>query len=408
MGDRRELDMGEGMSEWKEVSLGSICEIYDGPHATPPKQESGFVFLGISSLGLDGRIDPSAFEYVSEEFYKKWTKRVTPLPEDIVFSYETKLGVAALIPRDLKCCLGRRMGLMRVKSGILPRFLLYSYLAPEFQKMIYERTTHGSTVDRIALRDLPNFPIHIPSINTQQKIASILSSLDDKIDLLHRQNKTLEAIAETLFRQWFIEEAQDDWEDDNISQLISIQNGYAFKSKDFKELGQNGVLKIKNISEGIIDINNTDFIDTELAINTSERFKVNTGDVLIGMTGAEIGKLGIVPKTNKPLWLNQRVGLLKEKFKGCRFLAYIQLKSEFGQDFIENSATGSAQPNISGLNIEYCSFPKLDTSMIEKCSIEISPLYEKLVFNLGQIQTLEKLRDNLLPKLMSGEVRVET
>jgi len=126
-GDRGEFGEGEGMSEWKEVRLGDICDIYDGPHATPLKQSSGYVFLGISSLGLNGRIDPSCFEYISEEFYKKWTKRIVPKVEDIVFSYETKLGVAALLPANLKCCLGRRMGLMRVKSDVIPKFLIYAY-----------------------------------------------------------------------------------------------------------------------------------------------------------------------------------------------------------------------------------------------------------------------------------------
>ena len=236
----------------------------------------------------------------------------------------------------------------------------------------------------------------------QKVIASVLSSLDDKIDLLHRQNTTLERMAETLFRQWFVEDSQES----SIGQFIDLQNGYAFKSQDFRGIGEQRVLKIKNISGGIIDVNNTDFIDTSIANKTDTKFKVVTGDILFAMTGAEIGKLGIVPKTNTSLWLNQRVGLLKEKFKGARFLAYLQLISEIGQDYIENSATGSAQPNISGSLIEQCPFPKVDANRIKECAEILDVYYQKLISNLGQIQTLEKLRDNLLPKLMSGENRV--
>ncbi|MFI3217529.1 MAG: restriction endonuclease subunit S [Methylococcales bacterium] len=153
-------------------------------------------------------------------------------------------------------------------------------------------------------------------------------------------------------------------------------------------------------------INTSLLVAKNLSNNTPERFKVNTGDILIAMTGAEIGKLGIVPKTNKVLWLNQRVGLLREQYKGSKYLAYLQLKSEFGQDYIQNTATGSAQPNISGTGIENCGFPFISEDKIKEYSEEIDSFYEKLIFNLGQIQTLETLRDNLLPKLMSGEVRV--
>ncbi|WP_404361398.1 restriction endonuclease subunit S [Methylotuvimicrobium sp. KM1] len=270
------------------------------------------------------------------------------------------------------------------------------------KRLDWEKYSDKSAVPGVNRNDVHQEEIELPPLSEQKAIAAVLSSLDDKIDLLHRQNKTLEAMAETLFRQRFIDKEIDG----TISQLISIQNGFAFKSKDFRENGTKGILKIKNISGGIIDIQNTDFIDDPLSESISDRFLVKTGDILIGMTGAEIGKLGIVPKNNKVLWLNQRVGLLKEKYKGSNYLAYIQLKSDFGQDFIENAATGSAQPNISSSEIENCGFPAITEKQIKEYSEEICPFYEKLIINLGQIRTLEKLRDTLLPKLMSGEVRI--
>ncbi len=124
------------------------------------------------------------------------------------------------------------------------------------------------------------------------------------------------------------------------------------------------------------------------------------------MTGAEIGKMGIVPQTERKLWLNQRVGLFKEKYTGSRFLAYLQLKSDYGQDYIDNTATGSAQPNISSSGIANCDFPNISEEQIIIYSKQLASLFSKIIFNLGQSRTLEKLRDTLLPKLMSGEVRV--
>ena len=108
-------------AKMKEVGI----EVYDGPHATPPKAERGPVFLGISNLN-SGRLDTENVEYIQEDYFPKWTRRVTPKAGDIVFSYETRLGEAAMIPEELRCCLGRRMGLLRcARSVVEPRFLLY-------------------------------------------------------------------------------------------------------------------------------------------------------------------------------------------------------------------------------------------------------------------------------------------
>lgn len=238
------------------------------------------------------------------------------------------------------------------------------------------------------------------NIQEQNHIASILGSLDNKIDLLHRENETLEAMAKILFNKTLSSKENNG----TIEQLISIQNGFAFKSKDFTEQGINRVIKIKNISEGIIDINKTDYIDNNIIKGISSKFKIYGGDILIAMTGAEIGKLGIIPSTNKDLWLNQRVGMLIEKYPGSKYIAYLQLKSDYGQDFIENAATGSAQPNISSSAIENCGFPLLDVSVIKTLAHQLGVLYEKIIHNLGHINGLKLLRNELLLNLMNSHV----
>ncbi len=277
------------------------------------------------------------------------------------------------------------------------KFFYYFLLTLQLNEM----NSH-SAVPGLNRNDVYAIDVFLPPLPEQKAIAGVLSSLDDKIDILHRQNKTLEAMAETLFRQWFDEKEFDD----TISQLITLQNGFAFKSKDFGISGENRIIKIKNISNSVIDIVNADCVDDQIVNNIQNIFKIESGDILIAMTGAEIGKLGIIPKNEKSLWLNQRVGMLKEKYRGSKYLAYLQLKSEFGQDYIENTATGSAQPNISSTSIENCGFPKLEEDQIIIYSSQLVPLYERVIFNLGQIMLLEKLRNVLLPKLMSGEVRV--
>lgn len=188
--------------EWEEVPIGSVATIYDGPHATPKTIESGPIFLGIDSLD-NGRLNLSATRHVTEADFKNWTRRVRPTVGDLVFSYETRIGEAALIPAGLRCCLGRRLALARPdRSKLSSRYLLYYYLSPRFQEFLRSRTMPGSTVDRIHLRDFPNFPIALPPLREQQRVADLLGSLDDKIELNRRMAETLEAMARALFHEW--------------------------------------------------------------------------------------------------------------------------------------------------------------------------------------------------------------
>ena len=201
-----EKEGGNTAGKRQEVALGELVEIYDGPHATPKKTDAGPIFLGISNL-TSGRLDLGKTEHLSEEDYKRWTQRVTPEPGDTVFSYETRLGEAAHIPTGLRCCLGRRMGLLRPKDGrIDARFLLYAFLGERFQEVLRSRTIHGSTVNRIPLTEMGSFPIAIPTdLSEQRAIAHILGTLDDKIELNRRMNETLEAMSRALFKSWFID-----------------------------------------------------------------------------------------------------------------------------------------------------------------------------------------------------------
>lgn len=408
------------MSEWQELQIkdliqkGIIEKPLDGNHGEiHPKGEdfveSGIPFVMASDIN-GGKVDLKTCKFITEQQASSLRKGFAKVG-DVLLTHKASLGRTALVPElDTKyIMLTPQVTYYRIKNDSLlfNKYLKYYFDSPFFQDTLINHGDAGSTRAYIGITAQHDLPIILPPLPEQKAIASVLSSLDSKIDLLHRQNKTLEAMAETLFRQWFIEEAREELGDADLTQLIRLQSGYAFKSKDFQESGIFGVIKIKNISGNIIDIEQTDFVCNEVGLSTAQRFSVLSGQVLVAMTGAEIGKLGLVPKTSKKLLLNQRVGLLEPKFEGAEYLAYLHLKSEYGQDYIANSATGSAQPNISGSLIEACPFPKFDNSFLIQCGEQVQIYYEKVKENLGQIQTLEQLRDTLLPKLMSGEVRVQ-
>jgi type I restriction enzyme S subunit len=187
-----------GSSDWPITTVDELADIYDGPHATPAKARTGPIFLGISEL-VDGNLDLSNVTRITEEDFARWTKRVTPQMGDVVFSYETRLGQCARIPRGLRCCLGRRMGLLRPKVGkVSSVVLLYAYLSAEFQEAIRLRTVHGSTVDRIPLVELGSFPIRMASFDSQKPLAETLSPLKERCDLNQEICQTLSTLRDLL------------------------------------------------------------------------------------------------------------------------------------------------------------------------------------------------------------------
>jgi len=377
------------MGEWRKYNLLELADIYNEKRKPLSKMQrlklqGKYPYYGAS--GIVDYIDDYTFDgefiLISEDGENLKTRK-TP----IAFKASGKFWV------------NNHAHIIKGKTSYLNDLLIYF-----FSNLDLNPYLTGAVQPKLSKGTLLNIPIYLPKNESEQKaIAEVLSSLDDKIDLLHRQNKTLEEMAQTLFRQWFIENGFDG----NIGDIIDLQSGYAFKSKNFTDSGTDRVIKIKNISNSTIDIVNTDFIDIEIAKNINKKFKITSGDILFGMTGANIGKMGIVPKNNLNLWLNQRVGLLREKYKNSKYLAYLHLTSEYGFDYIENTASGSAQPNISATDIEKCPFPKLTPDEVQKYSNQVASYFEKIVFNLGQIQILENMRDILLPKLISGEVRIK-
>ena len=389
------------MSEWKEYKLGELIR------TNIRTMGKNYPYSRILYLDT-GSIVCNAIDSFQEFDIEKAPSRAKRLvvADDIIYSSVRPNQLHYGFIKDPQDNLVVSTGFVIIscnKDLLYPKFLYYYIIQPHITEYLHS-VAEASTSAYPSLKpsDIEALEINLPPLNEQKRIASILSSLDDKIDLLHRENATLEAMAETLFKEYVLDKDNDAI----LEQIIFVQNGYAFKSKDFKEKGEHQIIKIKNISNGTIDIDTTDCVDSDVIVDVSTKFKINSGDILVAMTGAEIGKLGVIPKNDKSLWLNQRVGLLVEKYKGAKYLAYLQLKSEYGQDYIENTATGSAQPNISGVDIEKCGFPNLSEDERIQISQQIGEFYDKIIFNLGQINNIQDLKDNLLNKLMSNEINL--
>ena len=192
---------------WAVLPIGEVAGVFDGPHATPNIVDAGPVFLGISAV-QDGKINLGETRHVTPEDFKKWTRRVKPETDDVVFAYETRLGQAAIIPPGLECCLGRRMGLVRTNRKRLdPRFFVYQYISPPFREFLNNRTVRGATVDRIAIKEFPSFPISLPRLDEQELIADRCESLrieTQRLESIYQQKlAALEALKKSLLHQAF-------------------------------------------------------------------------------------------------------------------------------------------------------------------------------------------------------------
>lgn len=181
--------------------IGDLADVFDGPHATPQKTETGPWFLSISSL-KNGFLDLAESAHLSEEDFPRWTRRVQPQAGDVLFSYETRLGDAALMPSGVRSSLGRRMALLRSKSAsVSGSLLLHAYLSPAFQEEIKRRTVHGATVDRLPLKEMPGWRIPLPAAGERERLSAKLDALHASVTQGANENRTLADLRDTLLPQ---------------------------------------------------------------------------------------------------------------------------------------------------------------------------------------------------------------
>ncbi len=278
------------------------------------------------------------------------------------------------------------------------KFLYYFLLTLQLNEM----NSH-SAVPGLNRNDVYSLDVSFPPLPEQKAIASVLSSLDDKIDLLHRENKTLEAMAETLFRQWFVEEASDDWEEVPLSDVCVILNGFAFKSKDYRKEGIR-IIRTLNFMNGFIDLNDLVYIDYDCE-EDYKKYRLRDNDFLMVMVGANLGNFAIVTSDILPALQNQNMWNFRATNKVSQYyLNYALIK--IIKDNI-GSASGSAREFFQKKQFYSFNIKIPPSTILEKFDYLMNNFFQKMKNNRLQIHTLKKLRDILLPKLISGEVRVK-
>ena len=419
----------------ERIVLRDVCDIIDGPHATPTKTESGPVYLGIDAITEDGRLNEADFAHLSVEDYKKWTRRVTPTEGDIVFSYEATLGRYAVIPKGFYGCLGRRLAVIRNRSeAINTKWLYYYFRSPEWNAFIRRNTIKGSTVNRISVEDFPNYTIPAVKREQQDRIAGILGAIDKKISTNNAINDNLAQQLRLLYDYWFTQFDFPDesgkpyrssggqmvWSDDAKKEIPASWNSTKMSDaiegirtglnpRDNFKLGSGTIkyITVKNLrSDGILDFSGCDTIDETARAIVHRRSDVCTGDILFASI-APLGRCHLVQELPQDWDINESVFSIRcNKATVTPEYLYMHLQSEA---FVKESTACSTGSVFKGIRINTLLDSRVflpPMQVIEKFSQQTKPLFS-LQYKLNkEIQALTQLRDWLLPMLMNGQATV--
>jgi type I restriction enzyme, S subunit len=292
---------------------------------------------------------------------------------------------------------------LRAKEGISDsRFIFYFAISDEFRDTAIQLMSGTSGRQRVDTEALKRKVFTLPPLPEQKAIAEVLSSLDDKIDLLTRQNKTLEDLAQAYFRKWFIEDASDEWEVVPISEKFDVLLG-GTPSRKIESYWTNGT--IGWINSGKINefriIEASEYI-TEEALNNSSAKLLPAGTTVLAITGATLGKISMVLRS---FAANQSVIGLVPKAELSNNFIFLWLKENINA--LISMQTGGAQQHINSNDVKSFDVIVPDTVALSLFRRKIDPLMLKISQNCFQINTLNKLRDTFLPKLISGEIRVK-
>ena len=394
------------MSEWKEYKLGEIAEIIPG-FAFKSKEfgKIGELVIKIKDINPP-YIILSAMERVDTSSYPKdkLGKYKLAKGDFVVAMTGATIGKVGKLKTDVLAYINQRVAKIKAKNCVCNDFIYYSISTEQFQAFIRNNIDSHTAQENISAISIGKFPILLPPLPEQKAIAAILSSLDDKIDLLHRQNATLEKMAETLFRQWFIEEAKEEWECYKLKDLVKhVKPGTNFQPKRIEY----GIpfLNVRNLNNGFIDLSDTTKISKEEYQRVHKNWEPEENDILISRIGT-LGIVAVIQGSDLPVAVHYNMINLKAKTISYQFL-YFLLKSQLFKEKYFSNVRQSVQEYVTiedTENVEI-SLP-IGTDLFKEHEIAFNELFNKIKSNQTQIRTLTALRDTLLPKLMSGEIRV--
>ncbi len=466
--------------EWQEMRLADCMDaIIDYRGKTPKKTESGIPLI-TAKIIKNGRIEPVS-EFIAEDDYDSWMRRGMPLPGDIVMTTEAPLGEIAQLD-NRKIALAQRVITLRGKRGLLDNtFLKYLMISNYVQHQLDGRGT-GTTVKGIKQSELREVLLKFPPFSVQKQIANILGSLDEKIETNRQTNQILEAMAQALFKSWFVDfdpvidnalaagheippelqaraearkslqaraeqrqaslsgdrseqesgdilpesirqlfpnrfvlDAQmgwipEGWEVKDIASFsVKISKGTTPRKQDIENATSSPIIpfiKVKDISEnGVIGVQNLELIPEDIHHKQLRRSILNEHDVLFTIAGT-IGRVSYVHSELENSNINQAVAFIRTESATISQFLYFLLKTEAIQNKISSKIVQAVQANVSLGELGAVRFIAPTEAVLASWYEINSACFAKTLSLRSSNASLSKIRDTLLPKLISGELRL--
>ena len=421
------------MEEWKEYKLGEVCtELSDGLHKAPKFKMGGdYIFVNAKNIVGGFIVDNDPTKKSTLEEYLKYA---SPLNDtSILYSIDGTIGNVALY-RGEKCILGKGACYMNPNPQVLDRmFLYYELQSPRFKSYIDKMST-GSTIKHISLKTMRGYNFTFPSLETQRQISSILQSLDDKIEINRRindnfvnaiievmliwllislRNDNLEQQAQALFKSWFIdfdpfkggefEETElgfipKDWEVVSLSAIADYINGLAMQKYRPTD-GESGipVLKIKELGQGRTD-DSSELCSPSLI---GSKYIIDDGDIIFSWSGTLMVKVWCGGKCG----LNQHLFVVKPK-EYPQWFAYQWTKHHLDNFIHIAKDKAVTMGHIKRGELDKAKVVVPDETNMATIDLMMKPIHNQIISNMKESRRLASLRDTLLPRLMSGELKV--
>lgn len=406
--------------DWEVLSLSEITKVYDGTHQTPKYVESGIPFYSVEHVTSN---DFSKTKFITEEVFLKENKRVELEKGDILMTRIGDVGTAKYIDWDVNASFYVSLALIKQQPSINGNFLAQFIKGHLFQKELYKRIIHTAFPKKINLGELGKCHVALPPLPEQQKIAEILSTVDDKIDVIDQQIKETselkkglmqrlltKGIGHTEFKDSPLGEIPESWEVVQLVNHINLLSGYAFKSDGFNEEGLGTkLLRGINITTGRLRWNKKLDRWWNLPFDDFNKYYAQIGDLVISMDGSLVGRnYARVKEDDLPLLIVQRVASLRAKESlDLEYLNQI-IGSPLWLNYVDAVKTSSGIPHISSKNIKEfrIAFPPIKEQ--EQIAEILSKIDEKLEVMADKRINYQDLKKGLMQQLLTGKIRVNS
>jgi type I restriction enzyme S subunit len=400
-------------SEWQPMTLRAAnVTLIDCDHRTPPAAEDGYPYVAIPQM-RGGRIELAGARRICREHYLEWTRKAKPSANDVILSRRCNPGETAIAPASAEFALGQNLVLLRADgTKVYPPFLRWLVRGPDWWEQIGKFNNVGAVFDSLKCADVPKFELRIPPLPEQRAIAHILGTLDDKIELNRRRNETLEAMARALFKSWFVDfdpvRAKVEGRDPRLpkpladlfparlvdSELGEIPEGWEVGPLDSVVVLQRGFdLPAMERTSGAYPV-----LAASGPSGTHNEFMVRGPGVTTGRSGV-LGKVFYVAEDYWPL----NTSLWVKEFRHSRPAYAFHLLRAL--DFALFNA-GSAVPTLNRNHVHTLPTLLPPMRLIDAFERFATGCLARQRSSDQQATTLARMRDALLPQLISGELPV--